>query len=96
MGAFVDEGENQGTSDTSQAPSGQNTTVDSTKLFGAEKVTQICRHTGEATAVASDDDEDQRLEHKTIGYTCQKVEGYDLDCEEQYVGVATTNIVRQG
>ena len=70
MGAFVDEGENQGTSDASQAPSGKDTAVDSTKLFGAEKVTQICRHTGEAATVAGDDDKDQRLEHKAIGYAC--------------------------
>ena len=94
MGAFVNEGENQGTSDASQTPSGQDTAVDSAKLFGAEKVTQICRHTRETATVASDDDEDQRLEHKAISYACQKVEGYDLDCEEQHVGVTTTNIVR--
>ena len=70
MGAFVNEGENQGTSDASQTPSGQDTAVDSTKLFGAEKVAQICRHTGETTAVASDNDEDQRLEHEAISYAC--------------------------
>ena len=39
MGAFVDDGKEQGTSDASQAPSGKDTTMDGAQLFGAEKVT---------------------------------------------------------
>ena len=83
MSAFVDKGKQQRSNDACQTPSSKDATMDGTKLFGAKEVTQICRHAGEATTVASDDNVDECLEKEAISYACQHIESYDLDEEKQ-------------
>ena len=96
MSAFVDKGKQQRSNDACQTPSSKDATMDGAKLFGAKEVTQICRHTGETAAVASNDNVDECLEEEAISYACQHIESYDLDGKEQHVSIATTNVVRQG
>lgn len=67
--------------------------MDGAEFFRAEQIAEEGGHTGEAAAVAGNDDEDNQLEDEGTACFCKCVEGKDLDQEEDYINCTAPEIV---
>ena len=93
VGRFTDPGQQQRPGNTSHAPGSQDLAVDSAEFFRAEQIAEEGGHTGEAAAVAGNDDKDNQLEDEGTACFCKCVEGKDLDQEEDYINCTAPEIV---
>ena len=82
------------TNHAGNAPGRKDAAVDRAELTRTEDIAQISRHTGEATAIAADDQQHERLEHKGVRRSGELPEGRDLNGEKEHIGPAAADVVR--